>query len=142
MKAGTQAHYRCEICHFEYQFRRLWWAQLLGAKATAVVLFLLLLGASSWVLGYIPILSSLLPLGTAHLSSGARVTIHMLDGLVIVGLFGFVAFIVMACGGDTRAGPSAPLYCDPGCINCGSCHCQELVDIVVRAAAATIAGLS
>ena len=58
MKAGTQAHYRCEICHFEYQFRRLWWAQLLGAKATAVVLFLLLLGASSWVLGYIPIVSA------------------------------------------------------------------------------------
>ncbi|KAG2453657.1 hypothetical protein HYH02_001870 [Chlamydomonas schloesseri] len=125
MKAGTQAHYRCEICHFEYQFRRIWWARLLGAHETAVVMFLLLLGAASWVLGYIPILSALLQVNKTGLTLGPRVGIHLLDGLVIVGLIGFAAFVATACtGGGATPGPSGPCYCDPGFVHCGGCQCS------------------
>lgn len=54
-------------CNNRYQYRRLWWAGLLGSHTTLTVLYLLLMSALIAVLGFIPVLN-LLPSSKA--SSG------------------------------------------------------------------------
>ncbi|PNW75219.1 hypothetical protein CHLRE_12g517800v5 [Chlamydomonas reinhardtii] len=98
MKAGTQAHYRCEICHFEYQFRRIWWARLLGHKATAGVLFTLLLAAISAVLGNLRYLWA----DDDGLGLGMRVALHAFTGFFALGVIGVVSLMHAGCTGRLR----------------------------------------
>ncbi|KAG2453658.1 hypothetical protein HYH02_001871 [Chlamydomonas schloesseri] len=98
MKAGTQAHYRCEICHFEYQFRRIWWARLLGHKATTGVVFTLLLIAISAALGNFRYLWA----DDEGRGLGVVVLLHAFTGLFILGVLGVISLMHAGCTGRLR----------------------------------------
>ncbi|KAG2483396.1 hypothetical protein HYH03_017748 [Edaphochlamys debaryana] len=107
MKHGTAAHYRCEICHFTYQFRRLWYAAVLRHPLTSFLIFATLLSTFAFVAGFIPLLEAL---GVPR-----HPITHMLNGLVILGLIGFIFLMGSIC-----AGGSSSALAD--CGSCGGCY--------------------
>ncbi|GIL98217.1 hypothetical protein Vretimale_3633, partial [Volvox reticuliferus] len=110
MKSGTQAYYRCEICHYRYQFRRLWWAQVLGHPITSILIFSALLTASAWLLGYVPIMELML-----GVPPGSHIGLHFLNGFLLVGLLGALALLIQLC-------VALPGSLPPGA--CNSCYCE------------------
>jgi hypothetical protein len=51
-----QAHYRCEVCGYEYQYVRIDRAACIRHPAVVPTLFVVLLAGSCWLLGYVPII--------------------------------------------------------------------------------------
>ena len=47
-----QSFYRCEVCHYRYQFRRIWWARVLQSRWTSRILSALGLTTSVCLSGY------------------------------------------------------------------------------------------
>ena len=54
------AYYRCEVCHFKYKFVRTDLASVLAHPASVAAVFVLLLLVLTTLLGYIPLVQSLL----------------------------------------------------------------------------------
>ncbi|GLC45112.1 hypothetical protein PLESTM_001687900 [Pleodorina starrii] len=138
MKAGTQAHYRCEICHYRYQFRRLWWARILGHPLTSGIIFAALLVTSSWLLGYVPLFEWL-----TGAPPGSSVALHLLNGLLLVGLLGALLMLVSLCAsGPLPAGACNGCYCDPYCPAVAVAGGEEcLALLVILAVSLAVAGL-
>eukprot|EP00877_Chromochloris_zofingiensis_P003918 jgi/Chrzof1/13527/Cz08g00320.t1 len=90
----SDAYYQCEVCKFKYQYRRLWWADLIGSKVTILLCFLLLVCSTCYVLGFVPVLR---PFAA---SKGWQ--IHVLNGIAMMGILGLFLSIVIgtlrACG--------------------------------------------
>lgn len=109
--SGSLSYYRCEICHYKYEMRRLWWGALLRHPATAAAAFVVLALLASVVLGYVPLVQALL--GTKRTSAvtstafGA-VMMHTANGIIMLGLLGFVLLALEAC-----CVHACPLYIDP-----------------------------
>ncbi|KAG2453659.1 hypothetical protein HYH02_001872 [Chlamydomonas schloesseri] len=95
---GTKAHYRCEICHFEYVYTRIWWARLLRSRPIIFTIFLFGLVDVAALVGFIRY-----PWSTpsAH-GPGGNFILNVLTGLGILGCFGLIAFIY-AIVSDRRA---------------------------------------
>ncbi|KAF8062701.1 SPAC3H8.02 [Scenedesmus sp. PABB004] len=55
----ADACFECEVCKFRYQYRRLWWASLLGSPATLAVLFAVLMSGAVFLAGFVPITDAL-----------------------------------------------------------------------------------
>ncbi|GLI58803.1 hypothetical protein VaNZ11_000569 [Volvox africanus] len=111
MKSGTQAYYRCEICHYRYQFRRLWWAQVLGHPITSILIFSALLTSSAWLLGYVPLMELLV-----GVPPGSHIGLHFLNGFLLVGLLGALALLIQLCvtlPGSLPPGACNGCYCEP-----------------------------
>ncbi len=107
-----------------YLFRRLWWARLLRHKATSVVAFLLLLLSSSAVLGFVPLIQSLV---TVPPTATYRPLLHLANGLILFGLVSLVGMIVAAIAGYPVCGRGGGAGCsDPSCSVCylGDCNCS------------------
>lgn len=108
---GSLSFYRCEICHYKYELRRLWWGAVLRHPATAACTFILLALLSSIVLGYVPLVQVVL--GTKRTSvitssTAGAVMMHTANGVVMLGLIGFVLLALEAC-----CVHACPLYIDP-----------------------------
>lgn len=110
------------LCPRRYQYRRLWWAGILGSQVTLTVLYLLLLSGLIAVLGFVPVLGLLpsskssgdsggsggsSPAPAGDDSSGAqplwmRVAFHIANGLIMMGVVGLAVSMVLgvlrACG--------------------------------------------
>jgi hypothetical protein len=100
-----------------YQYRRLWWAGLLGSQVTLSILYLVLMSGLIAVLGFVPVLG-LLPSskgsgGSDSPSPGGgdsssthslwlSVSYHIANGLVMMGIVGLLVSMVLgimrACG--------------------------------------------
>ncbi|KAG2488585.1 hypothetical protein HYH03_012904 [Edaphochlamys debaryana] len=128
-KQGSPAHYRCEICHFSYQYRRLWHARVLRHPLTSYTIFSILLLAAASILGFIPLLEAL------HVPRNDPAT-HFTNGLMLVGIVGFVLMLVSLCSRrdehlwrerERRLQERRCCCPDCGCcaINCNGVSCGE-----------------
>jgi len=120
------------VCHFEYKFARSDAASVLAHPITIALGFTLLTGLSCWLLGYVPLLQfMLIKLGVATALSFSGTTLivvlmHMLNGMILVGLIGFLGMaITWCCGYDRYYSPydtCQGCYC-PGyfCADVGGC---------------------
>lgn len=112
-KHRSDAFYQCEVCKFQYKFKRLWWAGFLGSQWTLVTCFLSCLVFSIWALGFIPILGGSLGLHGASL--------HILNGMVCLGILGLVGSIVAVCLGLCgHRGMQHMFFCP------GMCQCYDM----------------
>lgn len=122
----ADAFYQCEVCKYRYEYRRLWWAGILGSQVTLTVLFLILMSGLIAVLGFVPVLG-LLPSGKGSSSGGGSgggdtpappggggssgsstqpawvlVSYHVANGLITMGILGLLVSmlfgILRACG--------------------------------------------
>lgn len=114
LQNGTAAYYQCEVCHYKYQFRRMAVGAVLGSPWTAGATFALALAASSFVLGFVPIIQALLDVKSSLL-------LHLADGLILVGLIGFLVMLASGCreGGGLYVHPYGPIWC----YDCGGGAC-------------------
>jgi hypothetical protein len=103
----ADASWKCPTCGYSYQYRRLWWADILGSQITLVTVFLLIVCSATYGLGYIPLVEALTgtPRHTqppAADSSGAASTaagwwaLHLLDGVAVMGLLGVLLSLSLA----------------------------------------------
>ncbi len=74
----------------------MWWARLLRHKATSVCAFLLLLLSASALLGFVPLIQSLV---TVPKMTGIRPALHMANGLLMFGIVAFIVMIIAAIAG-------------------------------------------
>lgn len=102
------------MCKFRYQYRRLWWATLLGHRLTVLASFLLLVTTLTWVTGYIP----LMPSTTAN--KVPWVVLHILNGVVVMGVLGVVLSVAsIIC----RAAGITTFWCLPDAVVHSCCLC-------------------
>jgi hypothetical protein len=47
----NQGYYRCEVCHFHYQYYRLWWGKVLESQWTSAMVSVLLMGSAMFATG-------------------------------------------------------------------------------------------
>ena len=142
------AYYRCEVCHYEYRFRRVLGATVLGHPATAAFLSTLVIAALSGLLGFVPIIQvgravnlqshlslhslilALSPLCTHHPQGilglpERNVWLHFADGLIVVGLLGSAVMLISWCMGVSGGAGSSP---GPDCCYCYGWNCGDCGD--------------
>ncbi|KAG2445580.1 hypothetical protein HXX76_000192 [Chlamydomonas incerta] len=102
-KVGTQAHYRCEICHFEYVYRRIWWARLLRARPVAFAIFMTTLVLVATLVGFIRYPWS----NPAAYGAGGNFVLNVLAGLGVLGVLGLLGFVYCVCSGRATDGEGA-----------------------------------
>ncbi|KAG2483397.1 hypothetical protein HYH03_017749 [Edaphochlamys debaryana] len=120
-KDGTPSFYRCEVCHFSYQFRRLWHAAVLRHPLTSFLIFLCLLLGAAGLAGFAPLLEAF----GAPVDMVGPVATHLLNGLVVMGLIGFLCLLIGMCMGAESA--TCPTCGGGGCSGggcCGGANCS------------------
>eukprot|EP00200_Dunaliella_tertiolecta_P001885 CAMPEP_0202350074 /NCGR_PEP_ID=MMETSP1126-20121109/7292_1 /ASSEMBLY_ACC=CAM_ASM_000457 /TAXON_ID=3047 /ORGANISM="Dunaliella tertiolecta, Strain CCMP1320" /LENGTH=419 /DNA_ID=CAMNT_0048941973 /DNA_START=51 /DNA_END=1310 /DNA_ORIENTATION=+ len=90
----SQAYFRCEICHYEYQYVRLDSAACIAHPVVVATAFLLMLFAICTLLGVVPIIQACLEAYDIHFTGWLHVLVHLCDGLMVMGL---VSVMMVAC---------------------------------------------
>jgi len=83
------AYYQCEVCKFRYQYRRLWWADILGSSTTLVIAFVSLVSLLTFALGFVPIMPA-----AAAVRVGSILT-HIANGVIMMACFGILLTIAV-----------------------------------------------
>ncbi|KAF5833134.1 hypothetical protein DUNSADRAFT_10653 [Dunaliella salina] len=137
----SQAFYRCEVCHYEYQFKRLDHAAFLAHPVFVGILFALLLTSSSFLLGFVPIIQACLAAYDINPQGWGHAAIHFMDGMMLLGLVGLVWMNGSAANVRRPSRPS-PFFCTPDATPCtcfadAGCGeaCGPLVLILIAALA-------
>lgn len=95
--------------------RRLWWAGLLRHPATTAALFALLMLVAVAALGVLPLVQALTGAKHPHL------LLHAVNGLLLVGLLGFLLMLVQACTGSQACSDLQQTCHCHGCLYMGAC---------------------
>jgi small basic protein len=82
------AFYQCEVCKFQYQYRRLWYAEVLGSIYTRGTLFVILLSLLCYAVGCITRWEADCTPGECN--AVGRWALHMAGGLMAIALVGFL----------------------------------------------------
>ena len=107
------ASYQCEICKFQYQYRRMWYAEILGSIHTGRILFIIIFSLLCYSIGCIVRWESDFEPGECN--AFARLALHMVGGLVAIAFVGFflgmllllVRWMILCCGtSDDELPPS------------------------------------
>lgn len=107
--------------HARYRYHRLWWANLLGSQITLTIMFLLAMTAAITVLGFIPLTNSFFSSSSSSSSiSAAKVTIHIGNGVIMMGIMGLVLSLMLQLGRAFGL-PALALLPDPWCPSCIWC---------------------
>eukprot|EP00798_Chlamydomonas_sp_ICE-L_P029691 gene29691-5108_t len=97
----NQAAFRCEVCHYKYRFVRSQAAGVVGHPLFVTTVFLLLLLLSFYVCGFIPLVQLCLKSFSIDFSH-ITLLVHMLDGVLVVGLLGMLGLALDMCTGGSR----------------------------------------
>ncbi|KAF5833133.1 hypothetical protein DUNSADRAFT_10652 [Dunaliella salina] len=90
----SQAYFRCEICHYEYQYVRLDSAACIAHPVVVATAFLFMLLVICAFLGIVPIIQACLEAYDIHFTGWLHVLVHLCDGLMVMGL---VSVMMVAC---------------------------------------------
>jgi hypothetical protein len=128
----ANAFYRCEICHYTYTYRRIWWSKLLESRYTIMLLTLGIMIASIVVFGSISARTTNLIyywLMERSYQEPARLQ-KLIHGLTIVGVPGLLLLLrdLLSSGlgrevvnsSARNADRGAPFYYAPTIINTGT----------------------
>jgi hypothetical protein len=93
----SDTFFQCEVCHYCYSFQRQRFAELLTNKWIVYTTFMCVLLSSCWILGFIDVIPGLIEVPADVADS---LWMHMLNGAVMLAVFGFFSATIVLCTVD------------------------------------------